>query len=112
MIRTASQNASPLVRELTIQNAKGLHARAAAKFVKVVNSFEAEVKVTRVGSSAATLFEEQDDYWAASGGSVLGMLTLGAEKGATIRLEACGEEAEKLLAALEELITRKFDEGE
>ena len=94
-----------------IQNAKGLHARAAAKFVTVVNSFSSEVKVTRVGG-CPNLFEEQRDYWAASGGSVLGILTLGAEKGAKISVEAHGDDAEQVLAALEALINNKFDEAE
>jgi phosphotransferase system HPr (HPr) family protein len=46
----------------------------------------------------------------ASGGSVLGILTLGAEKGAQLRLEATGEDAQKVLDNLRDLIDRKFDE--
>ncbi len=100
------------VKELTIQNVKGLHARAAAKFVKTVGQYEAEVTITRVGCNNASLFNDSDDYWAASGGSVLGILTLGAEKGACIRLEADGKQADEVLNALEDLVNRKFDEGE
>lgn len=98
-----------LVEILTIQNQKGLHARAAAKFVRVVNACNAEVKVTRVNCTAP-LFQDCEDLWTASGGSVLGILTLGAEKGAQIRLEATGEDAQKVLDELRDLIDRKFDE--
>ena len=100
-----------LVRVLTIQNIKGLHARAAAKFVKVVGAYDAEVKVTREKSSChAQLFGDGEEYWAASGGSVLGILTLGAEKGQPIRVEATGNQAGEVLDALQDLIDRKFDE--
>lgn len=100
----------PLVEVVTIQNRKGLHARAAAKFVRVVNARNASVKVTRL-TVTQTLFEETDgEPWAASGGSVLGVLTLGAEQGAQLRLEATGEEAAQVLAELRELIDRRFDE--
>lgn len=100
---------APLVKIVTIQNIKGLHARAAAKFVKVVNACNAELSVTRVNCTAP-LFEDCDDLWTASGGSVLGILTLGAEKGAQLRLEASGEEAQKVLDELSRLIDSKFDE--
>lgn len=100
---------APLVEILTIQNIKGLHARAAAKFVKVVNACDAEVKVTRVNCTSS-LFEECEDLWTASGGSVLGILTLGAEKGVRLRLEASGKDARKVLDDLRDLIDRKFDE--
>lgn len=100
---------APLVEILTIKNAKGLHARAAAKFVRVVNACDAEVKVMRVNCTAP-LFEDCEDLWTASGGSVLGILTLGAEKGAELRLEATGRDARKVLDGLRDLIDRKFDE--
>jgi phosphocarrier protein HPr len=99
----------PLVTVLTIQNQKGLHARAAAKFVRVVNACDAQVRVTRVNCTAQ-LFDDCEDPWMASGGSVLGILTLGAEKGAQIRLEATGTDAQKVLDDLRALIDRKFDE--
>lgn len=100
---------APIVEILTIKNIKGLHARAAAKFVKVVNAHDAEVKVTRVNCTAP-LFEDCEDLWTASGGSVLGILTLGAEKGAQLRMEASGAQAQDVLDALRDLIDRKFDE--
>jgi phosphocarrier protein len=100
---------APVIAVLTIQNQKGLHARAAAKFVRVVNECDAEVKVTRVNATAP-LFEDCEDLWTAAGGSVLGILTLGAEKGAQIRLEATGAQAQKVVDDLRALIDRKFDE--
>lgn len=100
----------PLVEIVTILNKKGLHARAAAKFVRIVNSHNAEVKVTRL-KVGQTLFDGEDGSpWVASGGSVLGVLTLGAEQGSQLRLTAGGEDAGKVLAELRALIERKFDE--
>lgn len=106
---TAMGGNLPVVAVLTILNNRGLHARAAAKFVRVVNACDAEVKVTRVNCTTP-LFEDCENLWTASGGSVLGILTLGAEKGAQIRVEACGVDAAKVVQELQELITRKFDE--
>lgn len=108
-METQTHTEVPVVMVLTIQNQKGLHARAAAKFVRVVNAHDAEVKVTRVNCTAP-LFEDCEDLWVASGGSVLGILTLGAEKGAQIRLEATGPDAQKVVDELRNLIDRKFDE--
>lgn len=99
-----------LVETVIIKNKKGLHARAAAKFVRIVNAHDVHVKVTRL-TCTQTLFDEDDgEQWAASGGSVLGVLTLGAEQGAKLRLEASGPDAAKTIHELCELIERKFDE--
>src|SRR5690606_18101404 len=95
---------------LPIANKKGLHARAAAKFVTVVNQFDAQVTLQRTGCPN-TLFDDQD-YWTASGNSVLGILTLGAEQGCKLRVEAIGPDAKAVLEALADLLARKFDEGE
>lgn len=103
-------DASATETVLTICNKKGLHARAAAKFVTVVNSHHSEVTVQREGCPQS-LFDDQD-YWTASGGSVLGILTLGAEQGCQIRISAKGEDAPQVIAELKALIERKFDEGE
>ncbi len=96
-------------RIITISNIKGLHARAAAKFVKVVNAHEASVKVVRTNATQS-LFEQECEFQVADGSSVLGILTLGAEKGAEICISAEGADAEKVLAELCDLIDRKFDE--
>ena len=98
-----------LSRIVVIQNAKGLHARATAKFVQLVSEFDAALKVRRLHCTPP-LFGEGEDMWVANGTSVLGILTLGAEKGARLFLEAEGKEAEALLDAVEQLVNEKFQE--
>ena len=106
MTRTsAEENCSPaprtegLSREMHIVNRKGLHARAAAKFVQCVDRFDADVKVTRYGETVG-------------GDSIMGILTLGAGMGSTITVAATGTEAEEALSALEALVADKFGEDE
>ncbi len=84
-------------RSLKIVNEKGLHARAAAKFVEVAERFEAEAEVTKDGSAAAA-------------DSIMGLLMLVASKGTTIEVVAEGSDAEELCSALAELIARRFYE--
>ena len=88
-----------LVRELTIVNRKGLHARATAKFVQCVEQFAAEVTVSRGGETVG-------------GSSIMGILTLGAGIGSTVIVTARGQEAAEVLDALEALIANKFGEDE
>ena len=82
---------------LTIINEKGLHARASAKFVEVVETFDASATVSRDGMSV-------------SGDSIMGLLMLAASKGTTIEVSTDGAEAEKLLAALTALVGDRFGE--
>jgi len=88
-------------------NKKGLHARAAAKFVKVVAQFDAKVMVAKIAGagvvSGATHAES-------SGGSILGLMMLGAECGSTLRLRAEGEQALQLIAEIKKLIEERFGE--
>ncbi len=91
--------ATPLVREVTIINRKGLHARATAKFVQCVEKFDATVSVTRSGETVG-------------GTSIMGILTLGAGIGTTISLSAEGVQAEQALDALQALIANRFGEEE
>ena len=86
-------------RELPIINKRGLHARASAKFVQMVERFDAEVWVTK-GSETV------------GGTSIMGILTLGAGIGSTIIVTAKGPEAEEVLDALAKLIGNKFGEEE
>lgn len=86
-----------LTKFLDIQNEKGLHARASAKFVDVVEKFNAEVEVFKDGVSAL-------------GNSIMGLLMLGASKGTTIEVRISGEDAESLAKALEELVSNRFGE--
>jgi phosphocarrier protein HPr len=88
-----------LTRELTIQNKKGLHARATAKFVQTVGRFEAAITVTRCGETVG-------------GTSIMGILTLGAGIGSKIIVGARGEDAEQALDAIALLVDDKFGEGE
>ena len=84
--------------ELLIQNKKGLHARAAASFVKCVEEFDAEVTVERLGQ-------------AVNGCSIMGLMMLGAACEAEIKIVCSGTDARKALDALEKLINDKFNEN-
>ena len=89
---------TPTVRRtVTIANRRGLHARAAAKFVKLARSFDAETMVARNGVSVA-------------GQSIMGLMMLAASEGCDIEVMASGSQAEEALTALVDLVVRKFDE--
>jgi len=85
-------------RRLKIVNEKGLHARASAKLVEVVEGFDARAEVSRDGLSA-------------SGDSIMGLLMLAASKGTTIDVETTGPDADALADAIEALVGDKFGEG-
>ncbi|MEO1193357.1 MAG: HPr family phosphocarrier protein [Pseudomonadota bacterium] len=84
-------------RAVTIVNRRGLHARAAAKFVKLAGSFDAEVVVEREGQRV-------------SGLSLMGLLMLAASPGSDIRIETQGTAAEAALDALTSLVDSGFEE--
>jgi len=86
-------------REMHIVNRRGLHARAAAKFVQCVDRFDAQVQVTRCGETVG-------------GDSIMGILMLGAGLGSTITVSALGAQAIEALDALETLVANRFDEDE
>ena len=83
--------------DLVICNQKGLHARAAAAFVKCITSFNSEVTVEKDG-------QEVD------GCSILSLMMLAACKGTTIRVRAKGDDAEAVIEAVSSLINAKFGE--
>ena len=85
-------------RTLPIVNVKGLHARASAKFVEVVENHDATATVFKDGLSAA-------------GDSIMGLLMLAASQGTTIEVETSGPEAGPLMEALAALVADKFGEG-
>jgi phosphocarrier protein len=85
-------------RNLHIVNEKGLHARASAKFVEVVDAYDARADVRRDGLAAA-------------GDSIMGLLMLAAARGTSIEVETTGPEAERLMEALESLVADRFGEG-
>lgn len=85
-------------RSVTIVNALGLHARAAARFVHHAERFRSQIKITR---GARTV----------DGKSILGLLLLAAPRGATLELAASGPDASAALDALSDLIARGFDDA-
>ncbi len=84
-------------RILRIVNEKGLHARASAKFVEVVEDHDAQAAVSKDGMRV-------------SGDSIMGLLMLAASRGTAIEVETSGAEAEKLADALEALVANRFGE--
>ena len=88
---------STVRRALKIINEKGLHARASAKLVEVVEGFDARAEVSRDGLSA-------------SGDSIMGLLMLAAAKGTTIEVQTSGPDAEALADAVEALVADRFGE--
>jgi phosphocarrier protein HPr len=94
----AGDGASSIRRMVTICNKRGLHARAAARFVKLAWQFDAEVTVAKNGA-------------AVSGRSIMGLMMLAAGPGTAIELRATGPEAERAVTALADLISGGFDES-
>jgi len=82
---------------LTICNERGLHARAAAKFVRLAATFDADVKVSKDGTQV-------------SGSSIMGLMMLAAGPGQEIEVSADGAEGEAALAAIRALVEDKFEE--
>ena len=90
---------APVTRRLEIVNVKGLHARASAKLVEVVEEHDADCTVLREGNEA-------------SGDSIMGLLMLAAACGTFIDIETSGAQAEELAEAIEALVADKFGEGQ
>jgi phosphocarrier protein HPr len=88
-----------VVRDLKIVNIKGLHARASAKFVEVVEAFDAQANVEKDGLST-------------TGDSIMGLLMLAASKGSFIKVETTGPQAAELADAIQALVDDKFGEGD
>ena len=78
-------------------NARGLHARASAKFVKLAAQYDAEVKVSK-------------DDQTVDAQSIMGLMMLAAGPGCSIRISAEGPQAQEAVAALTELVSGRFDE--
>ncbi|MBR1158035.1 HPr family phosphocarrier protein [Bradyrhizobium elkanii] len=89
--------AGAISRELQIVNKRGLHARASAKFVQLVERFNAEIWVTRGTETVG-------------GTSIMGLMMLAAGPGTTVVVSAKGEEAQQALDAIAELVASKFNE--
>lgn len=86
-------------RNIEIVNKLGMHARAAAKFVKLATSFKSDIDIEK-------------DSRRVNAKSIMGVMMLAASKGSTITIHAEGSDAEKSLNALEQLINDRFDEDE
>ena len=86
------------LRELKMINVKGLHARASARLVEVVEGFDATAEVSRDGQSAG-------------GDSIMGLLMLAAAKGTTIEVQTSGPDAAALADAIEALVADRFGEN-
>ncbi len=84
-------------REMPIINKRGLHARASAKFVQMVERFNADVWVTKGGETVG-------------GTSIMGLMMLSAAPGTSIIVSAAGPEAEAALDAISALVAGKFNE--
>ena len=94
----AAEASSEVSRQVTIVNKRGLHARASAKFVAAAAAMDGcEVRVSKDGHSAA-------------GGSILGLMMLGAAKGDTVELAVRGKKAEERLGELIALVEGGFGE--
>ena len=89
--------AGAVSRELPIINKRGLHARASAKFVQMVERFSAEVWVTRGNETVG-------------GTSIMGLMMLAAGPGTTVTVSAIGPEAQAAIDAITELVASKFNE--
>ena len=82
---------------VTIVNRRGLHARAATKFVKIAEQFVADIEVAK-------------DDMTVCGTSIMGLMVLAAALGSQLEIRARGREAEPAVAALVALVERGFDE--
>ncbi|MGR9402485.1 HPr family phosphocarrier protein [Rhizobium leguminosarum] len=86
-----------LSRELLIINKRGLHARASAKFVQLVETFDAAITVSKDGMTVG-------------GTSIMGLMMLAASPGSSVVVSASGSQAEEALEALDQLIQNRFGE--
>ena len=85
------------VREFTIKNRLGIHARPAARLAKIANEFESTIRVMKDGLEV-------------NGKSIMGIMMLAAAQGNVIQVEAEGPDEKDAIGALGDLIENKFDE--
>jgi phosphocarrier protein len=96
---TSGTAAGAVSLEIPIINKRGLHARASAKFVQMVERFNADVRVTRNGETVG-------------GNSIMGLMMLSAGLGTSITVSATGAEAAEAVKAIADLVSSKFGEGD
>jgi phosphocarrier protein HPr len=92
-----SENDGTLVKELTVLNKLGIHARPAAMFVKTTSRFTCEIFVEKDGEKV-------------NGKSIMGLMMLAAGPGCKLTIHASGPDAAAAVAEIEALLKRKFDE--
>jgi phosphocarrier protein len=97
-IEAIAAAAATAKRVVKICNQKGLHARAAARFVKTAHDFDAEIWVRKNGTIV-------------NGRSIMGLMMLAAASGAELQISAAGPEADSAVETLARLVECKFDEG-
>jgi phosphocarrier protein HPr len=95
--RSAAGAGEKVVKEITIVNRLGLHARPAAMFVRVVSRFRCEIWVAKEGEEI-------------NGKSIMGLMMLAAGQGSKLRVRAEGPDAAEAVREIEELIQSRFNE--
>jgi len=95
---SSSAAGASISKELVVQNKMGIHARPAAMIVRITNKFKADV------------FVEKDEEQV-NGKSIMGLMMLAAGKGSKVKFIVSGEDAAAMVAELEALFARKFDEA-
>jgi phosphocarrier protein len=98
MEKTTTATGNTHIKELLVQNKMGIHARPAAMIVRITNKYKSEVLVEKD--------EEQ-----VNGKSIMGLMMLAAAKGSKVKIIATGEDAPQMLAELEALFAKRFDEA-
>lgn len=88
-----------VTRSVTLVNKLGLHARAAASFVKLAAEFDCEINVEHNGKKV-------------SGKSIMGIMMLAAAKGSTLQITTSGPDEQKAMTGLEALVADRFGESE
>mgnify|MGYP000648421121 CR=1 FL=1 len=94
-----NDKSAPQPRQAKIVNQRGLHARASAKFVKLAETFNADISVSKGGETVG-------------GTSIMGLMMLAASKGCSVEISATGPQADEALESLEALVADKFGESE
>lgn len=95
--RKAPDTSNAIIREMTVVNKLGIHARPAAMFVKTANRFHSEIFVEKDGERI-------------NGKSIMGLMMLAAGPGCTLRVEAVGADAAPALDEIQALLLAKFGE--
>ena len=94
---TGAERGQKVEKDITIVNRLGLHARPAAMFVRIASRYRAEVWVDKAGEQV-------------NGKSIMGLMMLAAGQGSKLHIRCEGQDADKAMQELEELIQAHFNE--